>query len=101
MSKHQTGKERRSCERLLLRCPVKFKANNESELSNGSAKDFSDVGLGFFLRKKLEQNMPIEMWIKVSHKINPLHIGGKVIWTKQLRARLWQAGIYFYQKGIH
>lgn len=89
------GRERRVFERVLARCPVTFKTERENRLAEGSSKDLSDGGLGLFSRSKLEQDMQLEMWVKVAPQIKPLHINGKVVWAEQRRANLWRAGICF------
>lgn len=89
------GRERRVFERVLARCPVKFKTDREDALAEGSSKDLSDAGLGLFSRKRLETDMRLEMWIKVSPQIKPLHIRGRVVWSDQKHPGLWCAGICF------
>ena len=96
----ETGKERRVFERVLARCPVKFKPEKENQLNEGSAKDFSDGGVGLFTRSKLEENMYLEMWIKLSPQIKPLHINGKVIWVDKRHPDLWRAGVCFNEMAF-
>ncbi len=93
----QTGaeRERRIFERVLARCPITYKTERENRLAEGSSKDLSDGGLGLFTRSKLEQNMHLEMRVKLTPEIKPLHINGKVVWTEQKPPSLWRAGICF------
>lgn len=89
--------ERRVFERISARCPVRFKAEKANLLAKGSSTDFSDGGIGLFTRQKLEPDIHLEMWIRLSSQIKPLHIGGRVVWAKQSRPRLWRVGICFDQ----
>ena len=95
MLQNGTGGERRVFERVLARCPITYKTERENRLAEGSSKDLSDGGLGLFTRSKLEQNMRLEMWVKLTPEIKPLHINGKVVWTEQKRPSLWRVGICF------
>jgi hypothetical protein len=92
--------ERRAYPRLLLRCPVRFKTERENTLAEGSSKDFSDGGLGLFTRSRLQADAHLEMWIKLSAQIKPLHILGRVAWAEKIGADLWRAGVCFDQKAF-
>lgn len=93
-------RERRVFERVLVRCPVRYKTDRENVLAEGSAKDLSDGGLGLFSRSKLEQYKQLEMWVKLSPQIKPLHIAGKVVWAEKRRPDLWRAGICFNHRAF-
>ena len=100
MLQNGTGGERRVFERVLARCPITYKTEKENILAEGSSKDLSDGGLGLFTRSKLEQNMHLEMWVKLTSEIKPLHINGKVVWTEQRRPNLWRAGVCFNEMAF-
>jgi len=90
------GREQRVFERLLLRCPVDFRqAGEKEEIAEGSAKDFSDGGVGVFSHSKIDEDTHLEMWIKISSDIKSVYIKGKVVWASQRRPGLWRAGVCF------
>ncbi|MBN2097140.1 MAG: PilZ domain-containing protein [Candidatus Omnitrophica bacterium] len=95
MFQSDTEIERRQCERLLVRCPVKFKARSEGKVIEGSSKDFSDGGVGIFTRKRLKADTRLEMQIKLFPELKPLSIAGKVVWVDKQRPGLWRAGVSF------
>ncbi|MCQ9207836.1 MAG: PilZ domain-containing protein [Omnitrophica bacterium] len=95
MPDSEVGKERRVFERVLARCPVKVKIEEERELIEGSSKDLSDGGLGLFTHSRIGQDTHLEMWIKIAAQLKPLHIGGKVAWAQKRRPDLWRAGVCF------
>ncbi|MBL7084959.1 MAG: PilZ domain-containing protein [Candidatus Omnitrophica bacterium] len=99
MLENGSGRERRVFERMLVRCPVKFKPE-EDTMFEGSAKDLSDGGLGLFAHAKLEERMHLEMWVKLSPQIKPLYIAGKVVWTEERRLSLWRAGVSFNEMAF-
>ena len=91
----KTGIERRASKRLLLRCPIRFRTDEQIGLADGSLRDLSDSGLGLFTRARLKANMHLKIWIKLSPRLRPLPLAGKVVWSRCQRAGLWRAGVHF------
>ena len=100
MLETRIGRERRVYERVLARCPVRFKAERENVMYEGSTKDVSDGGLGLFTRSRLKPDMHLQMWVRLSSEIKPLQIEGKVVWSEKRRPDLWRAGISFDQMAF-
>ena len=90
-----TGIERRAFKRLVLRCPIKFRVDQDIALAKGSLRDLSDSGLGLFTRARLKINTHLQIWIKLSQRIRPLPITGTVVWSRCQRAEVCRAGVHF------
>lgn len=91
----EKGVERRVYERVLARCPLKYRIAEDKTLFEGSSKDISDGGIGLFTRSELAPQMYLQMWIRLSPRIKALHISGRVVWSEQSYAGLWRAGVCF------
>ena len=87
--------ERRDFERIATRCPIKFRAERENVLLEGTVRDICDIGAGFFTRQKLVPDLRLETWIELAMLLKPLNIRGKVIWAQRQDEGLWRAGIMF------
>ncbi|NQS99626.1 MAG: PilZ domain-containing protein [Candidatus Omnitrophica bacterium] len=87
--------ERRAYERLLVRCPVRFKTKHAERLNKASAKDLSDQGLGFFTRTALLSNTDLEVWIGLFPQLKSIHVHGRMIWSKRISPTLWRGGVSF------
>lgn len=96
----ERGIERRAYERVLARCPLKYRTAEDGALVEGSSKDISDGGLGLFTRSELAPQMHLQMWIRLSPRIKALHISGRVVWSEQRHPGLWRAGVCFEETAF-
>lgn len=73
---------------------VRFKDLKIGERGKGACSDIGGGGLGAEFPLELKQKTPLELWIDLPDKMEPLHILGKVVWSKP-SGNSWRSGISF------
>ncbi len=85
--------------RVFARFPVKLTmryldlmANNEGQ---AFAEDISAKGIGIKTNELLRPNTPLEMWLQVPDKGEPLYTRGEVVWSEvdMSEPRKFKAGV--------
>ncbi|MFC1631356.1 PilZ domain-containing protein [Candidatus Omnitrophota bacterium] len=100
LQSNSVTEERRADERLLVRCPIKFRTEQDEGLREASAKDFSDRGIGFFTHSRIAPNTQLELWVNLLPEARHLHVTGRVVWTKRGLPRLWRAGVRLEERAF-
>ena len=87
-------KERFKDRRIFGRIPVDFSARlknpSDYETLKVSCRNISAGGMGVISPKA-----PLEIWLDLKDKREPLHLYGRVIWSEQIQEDKWRAGICF------
>lgn len=87
--------DKRVFERFPVKFPVRYFQEDFSNNQEGTARaqDISAKGVGLVTKEKLPVNTPLEMWLEIPDKGDPLYARGQVIWSKP-------AGINEFWSGI-
>ena len=85
--------DRRIFERFPISIPVRYLDPKGSQEGSAQTVDLSAKGVGLLTNKPLPQNMPIEMWLKVPDKGEPLYARGEVSWLKNIGENEYRAGV--------
>jgi hypothetical protein len=83
--------------RVFARFPVNLSMKFLDSVSNreGQAQisDISAKGIGFLVSEELKPLTPLEMWLKVPDKGDPLYTRGEVVWSEMIGPNQYQTGI--------
>ena len=85
--------DKRIFERLPAKLPVRFMGISANIDSNAFTQDISAKGIGLLCNLELTPRTPLEMWIKIPDKGEPLYTRGEVVWSRPQGANQYRAGI--------
>lgn len=85
--------DRRVFARFEKKLPVKiFNLNLNSE-SAAQTFDFSAKGLGLVANEHITNKTPLEMWLAIPDKGEPLYTRGEVVWSRRVEADKYRIGV--------
>jgi hypothetical protein len=83
--------------RVFARFPIQLSMKFLDLLSNkeGQAQglDISAKGIGFLANEELKPLTPVEMWLRVPDKGDPLYTRGEVVWSEMISPNQYRTGI--------
>jgi len=83
--------------RIFARFPVKMAMRFLDLLSNreGQAQslDISAKGISFVAAAELKPMTPLELWLKIPDKGDPLYTRGEVVWSEMVSPEQYRMGI--------
>ncbi len=74
--------DRRIFQRFNIRFPIKLLDLNTGKEINAETGDVSAKGLGVWSRETLSPRTPLEAWLKIPDRGEPLYTRGNVVWSK-------------------
>lgn len=89
----ETMQDRRIFARFPVNYPLKFidlKANEEAE---AQTQNISAKGIGLVTDKELKARTPLEMWLEIPDRGEPLYTRGEVVWAKTLQPNKYRIGV--------
>lgn len=99
LNQEEKGGEEMEDRRIFARFKANFPAKyfNLKENSEGKAQvqDLSAKGLCLVTKEQLQPNVPLEMWLEIPDKGEPLYTRGQVVWSRQEGVNACRAGICF------
>lgn len=75
--------DRRVFQRFNIRFPVKLLDLNSGQEVVALTSDISAKGIGVWSKEKVSENAPLEAWLKIPDRGEPLYTRGNVVWSKQ------------------
>jgi hypothetical protein len=85
--------DRRIFERFSIRFPVKFLDVATGTEGLAQTNDISAKGIGLRTSFALQARTPLEIWLEVPDKGEPLYTRGQVVWAKPEGQNEYRAGI--------
>jgi hypothetical protein len=79
--------------RTDIRIPLRFQDPSSGKEGKAEAIDISASGAGFITNAALSDDTPIEMWLDIPDQHEPLHLEGKVVWSKALNSVNQHVGV--------
>jgi hypothetical protein len=83
--------------RIFARFPVKLSMRFLDLLADrevqGQALDISAKGVGFVSATELKPLTPLELWLKVPDKGDPLYTRGEVVWSEMVGPNQFRTGV--------
>ncbi|OQB12535.1 MAG: PilZ domain protein [Candidatus Omnitrophica bacterium ADurb.Bin205] len=85
--------DRRIFQRFNIRFPVKLLDLNSGQEVVAETSDISAKGIGVWSRDAIAQNTPLEAWLKIPDKGEPLYTRGNVVWSRPDSSGEYRLGI--------
>jgi hypothetical protein len=89
----ETMQDRRIFARFPASFPLRFIDLHNNQEGEAQTQDFSAKGIGLVANKELNPNVPLEMWLKVPDRGEPLYARGEVVWSKRLEPNKYRVGV--------
>lgn len=86
-------KERRMFERMPSRLSLRYSDLHSNKDGLAETHDISAQGIGLLISKKLLPHTPLEIWLQLPEKDEPLYIKGEVIWSNRIGKNNYIVGI--------
>lgn len=86
--------DRRVFARIPARFPLRFLDPRSGRDGDADTVDFSANGVGFVTGESLPAKTPLEMWLNIPDKHDPLYTRGEVVWSEPLAdANQYRVGV--------
>lgn len=85
--------DRRIFERLKVRLPLKLFNLSENREAQAVTEDISAKGVGCITEQELKPGTPLEMWLELPDKGEPVYIRGAVAWSQPRDTNNYRLGI--------
>lgn len=85
--------DRRIFSRFSVQLPVKFLNLSKNEEGTAETQDISAKGIGFSTSAEIAAQTPLEIWLKIPDKGEPLYTRGKVVWSKLVQPNKYRVGV--------
>lgn len=87
------------CRFALPRVEVHFKDLKFGERGRAFCQDIGGGGAGFELDQEVKARTPLEMWFELPDGFEPLHLLGRVAWSRP-EGESWHVGITFERQRL-
>jgi len=74
--------DRRIFQRFSIRLPLRFIDLYSGKEGLGETQDVNAKGVGFKTGRELKVNTPVELWLDVPDRGEPLYTRGKISWAR-------------------
>jgi hypothetical protein len=92
--------ERRVFDRFTMKgVSMRYKDLKVGERGAGECEDFSGGGARINFCSEIKHATPLEMWFDLSDGHEPMHLLGKVAWSRQ-EGEVWRTGIAFERQRL-
>ncbi len=85
--------DNRVFERIAVNLPVKLIDLDRNRELEANTCDVSAKGLGIVVKESLMPGDPLELWLRMPQRREPLYTRGMVVWIQALRDDEYRAGI--------
>jgi len=85
--------DRRIFDRFAAKFPLKLINLRENKESEALTEDISAKGIGLTAPEQLQPRTPLEMWLKIPDKGEPLYIRGEVVWSRMVESNKHKVGV--------
>jgi len=93
----EKGGEEMQDRRIFARFPTEFPLSfldlNRGKEGQAQTQDISAKGIGFLANEELSPHTPLEMWLDIPDKGEPLYARGEVVWSKSQGADEYRVGV--------
>lgn len=85
--------DRRIFARLPVSLPLRFIDVGENKEGEAETQDISAKGIGLVTNEELSPRTPLEMWLQLPDRSEPLYTRGEVVWSRALEPNKYQVGV--------
>lgn len=89
----ETMEDKRIFQRMTAKLNVKYLDLESSREGEARTCDISAKGIGLVSGSELKARVPLEMWLKVPNRDEPLYTRGEVVWSKEVSPTEYRSGI--------
>ena len=85
--------DRRIFERFASRIGLRYLDLNSNQEGKAQANDISAKGIGMEASEELVPHTPLEMWLEIQDKGEPLYTRGEVVWSRMVEPNKYRVGV--------
>lgn len=85
--------DRRIFARFPTEIPLRVLDMNRGREGQAQTQDISAKGIGLLTNEELSPHTPLEMWLEIPDKGEPLYTRGEVVWSKSQGADEYRVGV--------
>ena len=85
--------DKRIFARFKANFPVRFINLDKNTESLAQVEDVSAKGIGVYTKEEVKSHTPLEMWLEIPDKGEPLYARGEAVWSKQIEPNLYRIGV--------
>lgn len=85
--------DRRIFERFYAKIALRFLDLNSNREGKAQTVDISANGIGMVTSEELAPRTPLEIWLEIPDKAEPLYTRGEVAWVKQTQPDKYRVGV--------
>lgn len=85
--------DRRIFDRVSAKFPLRFINLRENKEVEALSDDVSAKGIGFTSSEELHPRTPLEMWLNIPDKGEPLYTRGEVVWSRMVEPKKYRIGV--------
>lgn len=89
----QNFEDHRIFDRFVAKFPLKLINLRENKECEAQVEDISAKGVGFTVKEKLQPRTPLEMWLKIPDRGEPLYTRGEVVWSMMVEPDKYRVGV--------
>lgn len=89
----ETMEDRRVFARIASELPLRFLNLNSARESVAKTSDISAKGIGMVIKEELAPRTPLEIWLDMPDKGEPVYTRGEVVWSKKIEPDVYRAGV--------
>ena len=86
-------RDRRAYERIPVRLYLRYLNLHSNKEGSALTRDISAKGIGLFTEEELLPHTPLEVWLQIPDRGEPLYNKGEVVWSKMVEPDRYRAGI--------
>jgi hypothetical protein len=85
--------DRRVFERFSVEFPMRYLDLTSGREGQARTCDISAKGVGLVADRELATRTPVEVWLQIPDRGEPLYTRGEIAWARKTEANVWRAGI--------
>jgi hypothetical protein len=85
--------DRRIFERFAVKFPLRFLDLDSNSQALVETEDVSAKGMGLLTHEELRPHTPLEMWLEIPDKGEPLYSRGEVAWSEEIEPNKYRVGV--------
>jgi len=89
----QEFRDRRAYQRIPVRLFLRYFNLHSNKEGSAETRDISANGIGLFTEEDLSPRTPLEIWLQIPDRGEPLYTKGKVVWSKMIEPNRYRAGV--------
>jgi c-di-GMP-binding flagellar brake protein YcgR len=89
----QNFEDRRIFQRFSVKLPLRCLNLNSGKEFAAQTNDISANGIGLVTEENLPAESPLEMWLAIPDKCQPLYARAEVVWSNMMETNKYRVGV--------